>query len=309
MVENLNLLNVPFDGFSPHSPRLLPVISESFQGRAADTTDLGQPDFGGMDARPNHHADEKQSMNMSAIVIPAMSSEKVTLRKFSGYSHEDGDKFLKEFDSYTTFSGLYLDPTPARKIAAFHIHLSGPALVWFYSLTAEAKLSWDTLECVFRQKYIIKDRLDPTIMTESTLFHKIKLLPNQLLEDYHSLILGKGNKLGKPERDMLYQFIDGLPPSLAFFVRAGMCSTLDSALSSAQAGEAAGYRTNFPFAPAQTIPPPTPMVNAVPRTTPTAKSEIAELREQVSRLAELVQSSHINPNPVNSAPSQFVLFV
>ncbi|OWF48284.1 hypothetical protein KP79_PYT17153 [Mizuhopecten yessoensis] len=38
------------------------------------------------------------------------------------------------------------------------------------------------------------------------------------------------------------QFIDGLPPFLALFVRANMCRDLQSALVSARTGEAGGYK-------------------------------------------------------------------
>ena len=46
-------------------------------------------------------------------------SDKV-IRKFSDYMHEDGPKFLQEFESYLTLSGV---DNEQRIIAAFHRHL------------------------------------------------------------------------------------------------------------------------------------------------------------------------------------------
>lgn len=143
-----------------------------------------------------------------------MSSDKVSLRKFSGYP----ERFLSEFGSYVTFSGLNFDPNTARKVAAFHIHLSGPALTWFHSLDSSVKQDWPSLMGAFTVQYLVRDHLDPTIMAESSAYHKLKLLPGQPLEDFHAQIMEKGKRLDKPERDMLYQFTEGLPlhwPSLS----------------------------------------------------------------------------------------------
>jgi len=90
------------------------------------------------------------------------------------------------------------------------------------------------MECAFREQYVTKYHLDANIMAESTAFNTLILQPNQLLEDFHSQIVGKGHRLNKSERYLLYQFIEDLPSSRAFFVRAGMCITLKAAFHSAQ---------------------------------------------------------------------------
>lgn len=52
-------------------------------------------------------------------VAPVMQTPIMTekLKKFSGYMHEDGPKFLSEFESFLTLSGVTDDE---RIIAAFH---------------------------------------------------------------------------------------------------------------------------------------------------------------------------------------------
>jgi hypothetical protein len=41
----------------------------------------------------------------SSIPIATINS-KVSLTKYGGYSHEDSNKFIKEFNSYCTFNGI-----------------------------------------------------------------------------------------------------------------------------------------------------------------------------------------------------------
>ena len=61
---------------------------------------------------------------------------------------------------------------------------------------------------------------DPIYISESALFDKLTLGPQQPIEEFHSLVSEKGHQLGKPERDIISKFIQGLPDQLAFFVRA-----------------------------------------------------------------------------------------
>ena len=58
-------------------------------------------------------------------------SIKVELTKFHGFTSENAVKFLHEFESFCVLQNLSDNP---RKIATFHLHLKGPALVWFLSL-------------------------------------------------------------------------------------------------------------------------------------------------------------------------------
>jgi len=73
-------------------------------------------------------------------------------------------------------------------------------------------------------------------------FDKLRLNVLQPIEEFHSIDLEKGKKLNKSDRDILAKFVDGQPPHLAFFVRAGKISSYDEARQSAKLGEAYGYR-------------------------------------------------------------------
>lgn len=81
-------------------------------------------------------------------------------------------------------------------------------------------------------------------MVESAAFNKLQLGATQSLEDFHSVIIEKGRRLRKLDHGMLFQFTEGLTPSLAFFVRAAMTTSLKTTRISAKSGEAAGYRVN-----------------------------------------------------------------
>ena len=52
-------------------------------------------------------------------------ASRVTLPKFSGFTMENASRFLTAFNSYAT---LYQLTNDDRKVAAFHLHLAGPAL-------------------------------------------------------------------------------------------------------------------------------------------------------------------------------------
>lgn len=186
---------------------------------------------------------------------------------------------------------MHLDNSMDRKIAAFHIHLAGPALTWFQSLDTDTQTNWHSLEEAFNRQYIKKHGLDPSTIAASHAFSRIKLLDGQALEDYHSLILKQGTCLEKNERDMLLQFIDGLPPSLAFFVRAGMCTTLQSALQAAQAGDAAGYRSSCPvFQNSHSVSAARPARTSI-------ENDIRVLQAQLENLTAKLTSQPALPQP------------
>ncbi|CAG2185803.1 unnamed protein product [Mytilus edulis] len=86
-------------------------------------------------------------------------------RKFGGYPHENAFQFLSEFESYAVLHHI-LPEEDARKIAAFHLHLCGPALTWFNTLPADNKQLWQTFEQVYKKQYIDIDFRSPTILLE-----------------------------------------------------------------------------------------------------------------------------------------------
>ncbi|VDI35327.1 Hypothetical predicted protein [Mytilus galloprovincialis] len=144
---------------------------------------------------------------------------------FSGYSQDNAQKFLSEFKSYALLHDLR--DFDGKKVAAFHLHLKGPALTWFNTLSERSKESWNPLK--FRK--------------------------SQQLEDFHSQILEKGNLLHKPDHEVLARFIEGLPEKMAFFVRAGQPADLSAALTSAKMAETCGYREKIFENAVSTSPP------------------------------------------------------
>jgi hypothetical protein len=56
-------------------------------------------------------------------------------------------KGLEEFESFCIVQSLKEN---SRIIAAFHLHLKGPALIWFTALDVSDKLSWSVLKEFFR---------------------------------------------------------------------------------------------------------------------------------------------------------------
>lgn len=150
-------------------------------------------------------------------------------------------KFLSEFRLFCTLQNLIDDK---RIIAAFHLHLRGPALIWFITLNESNKVLWTVLQEAFQNRYISKDICDPSIIAESPMFDALTLHPTMAIETFHGQVLEKGSKLDKSERDLTSKFIHGLPQQLAFFVRAGNPRCLQNAYQQAELGEAYGYRTS-----------------------------------------------------------------
>lgn len=82
-------------------------------------------------------------------------------------------------------------------------------------------------------------------MAEEATFNSLKLNSGQPIEEFASVVMEKGRRLSKSDRDMTFKCIDGLPSKLAFFVRAGKNQTIREALHSAKLGEAHGYRAQL----------------------------------------------------------------
>lgn len=126
---------------------------------------------------------------------------------FYGYSSEHAAKFLSEFRSFCTLQNLIDEK---RIIAAFHLHLRGPALIWFSTLNESNKVLWTVLQEAFQNRYISRDICDPSIIAESAMFDALH--PTMAIETFHGQVLEKGSKLDKQERDLTSKF--------TFFVRA-----------------------------------------------------------------------------------------
>lgn len=195
---------------------------------------------------------EDDSFNLQNIVNPDLATGqslipphvtplegRINLRKFSGYPTQDPERFLSDFGAYCVFNRI--TEVDNRKVAAFQLHLDGPAQIWFRCLDDDDKSSWDAVYDAFQQKYSSENN-KPVLLVETEQFQNLKLLPSQEIEEYFSRVLEKGRKLSKSTQEVLLKFIQGLPPQLAFFVRAGNPDDIHAALTSAKMGEAYGYR-------------------------------------------------------------------
>ena len=104
--------------------------------------------------------------NYRILKTPAPIMEKLAVcRKFGGYPHENGSIFLQEFESFATLHNI-LPQEHQRRIAALHLHLTGPAVTWFNSLTPNQKESWESFIQIFKDKYVNLDWQNPTILME-----------------------------------------------------------------------------------------------------------------------------------------------
>lgn len=213
--------------------------------------------------------------------------EKLALcRKFGGYPHENGLVFLREFESFAILHHITPDENE-RKIAAFHLQLTGPELTWFNSLNSEHKLLWNKFEELFRSNYVQFDWQSPTVMLENENFEQLKLSPGQAIEDFHCQLVEKGQLLNKAPHEILTKFIMGLPEKLALFVRAGGHKDMSSALSAAKLGEAYGYRIADELMVAATNPATKTANKATfePSLAENLASQIAELTQKVEQLS------------------------
>lgn len=207
---------------------------------------------------------------------PSAISAKIELTKFHGYTSENARKFLEEFESFCTLQNLMEN---GRIIAAFHLHLKGPALIWFSALDISDKLSWSVLKEVFQAQYISKNIFDPAIIAESAIFDALTLQPGAPIEGFHSQVLEKGSRLDKPERDLISKFINGLPQQLAFFVRAANPKSLQAAFQQAKLGEAYGYRQSMAPISTAAISPREP-----PATATKMETLLTQLVDRMDRL-------------------------
>ena len=85
----------------------------------------------------------------------------------------------------------------------------------------------------------------PILLVKTEHFMNLRLLPHQQIEDYYSKIIDMGRRIHKTAQNILLKFIEGLPPKLAFFVRAGNPEDIQGALTTSKLGEAYGYRASL----------------------------------------------------------------
>ncbi len=209
---------------------------------------------------------------------------------FYGYPQDNGKKFMSEFESFADLHGL--GTFDKRRLAAFHLHLKGPALTWYDSLEDQDKSSWKIVHDLFTKKYVTLTGHGANMLMHSEIFQNLFLSPGQSIEDFYCQIYEKGKLISKPEHEMLSKFVSGLPHDLSYFVRAGMPQDMQTALASAKMGEAYGYRIHDESVNAVGMFRPKPK----PRDT-TADQNISEsqdLRKQVADLKQLLASGKVD---------------
>lgn len=99
---------------------------------------------------------------------------------------------------------------------------------------------------------------------------------SQEIDDFYCQILEKGQLLSKPDHEIMFKFINGLPEKLAFYVRSSKPKDISEALTLARAGEAYKYRVNDKF-----------LTVAAAQANVNVNSEISELKQQVGELTDL----------------------
>ncbi|CAC5405275.1 unnamed protein product [Mytilus coruscus] len=184
-------------------------------------------------------------------------------RKFGGYPHENAALFIADFESYATLHNISpLDDN--RIIAALHLHLTGPALTWFNSLSSENKASWEAIVHLFNDKYVDLDWQNPTVMLDSEIFENMSLSSGQSIDDFYCQLVEKANTLKKPDHEI-----------------AGNHRDSPSALAAAKMGEAYGYRkAELQVAAASKQAKPSDKRD----------SEFASLQSQIDTLTKAVQN-------------------
>ena len=85
----------------------------------------------------------------------------------------------------------------SRKVAAFQLHLQGPAQTWFCCLDADERCSWESVKTSFQDKYCIENN-PPVLLVETEQFNNLHPSQSQQFVDYFIKILEKGKKINRP---------------------------------------------------------------------------------------------------------------
>lgn len=148
-----------------------------------------------------------------------------------GYSNESARKFLSKYQSFWTLQNLTDD---RQIIAAFHLHLKGPPLVWFLTSHHAYKELRTVLLEAFENQYIPGHLCDPIIIAESAMVDVLTPHPTIPIETFHSQVVEKCSRLDKPERDLTSKIIKSLPQQPVFpeQVTPDACRMLSNMLNS-----------------------------------------------------------------------------
>ncbi|VDH94560.1 Hypothetical predicted protein [Mytilus galloprovincialis] len=116
-----------------------------------------------------------------------------TCSKFQEYPQDNGNTFLTDFESFSTPHGLSeLNLTDKRMIAAFNLHLKGPALTWYNSLSNESKSDWKSVRILFKEKYVNFCGHGANALMHNEIFQNLSLSSGQSVEHFYCLIYEEG---------------------------------------------------------------------------------------------------------------------
>lgn len=216
--------------------------------------------------------------------------------KFSGLATTDPSRFLDDFAAYCALNNLHND---SQITAAFTLHLCDGARSWHDDLQPQVQKVWNRLRQAFVDRYVCRNPLNaPDYFNEEQIFKQLVLMPGTSIVDYYNSLKDKCRMLNKNDNDLMSQFISGLPPQLAFFVRASNPQESCAALYQARIGETHGYRASIPtqnnvrFEVAATSNSPQPSMDEI----------VQKLDVLTESLARLQARSRSPAHPVDHRP-------
>ena len=109
---------------------------------------------------------DSTNQNPAAGVYEDSNSSRISLRKFSGYPTEDPVGFLSDVDAYCKLSRI--NNTDGRRVAAFQLHLQGPAYTWYSCFSEDDKGDWDNLVAAIELNYCVENA--PVLLVETEQF-------------------------------------------------------------------------------------------------------------------------------------------
>ena len=143
------------------------------------------------------------------------------LDSFSGNPDQDAEDFLNNFKLAAGVLGWNFDKQPG----IFHMCLQGTAKIWFQQLDTPTSTDIEKIFSAFLFKF---KPLGPDWRREAC-FLSLRQLPQENTQQFANRVLEQGTKLGKSDRDLLTQFIRGLPTPNRIHTIAQDTDTFDGA--------------------------------------------------------------------------------
>ena len=143
------------------------------------------------------------------------------LDSFSGNPDQDAEEFLTNFK----LTAAVLDWNFDKQPGIFHMCLQGTAKIWFQQLDTPTSTDIGKIYSAFLLKF---KPLGPDWRRE-TCFLSLRQMPQENSQQFANRVLEQGTKLGKLDRDLLTQFIRGLPTPTRIHTIAQDTDTFDGA--------------------------------------------------------------------------------